>query len=81
MFAQEPEKYAHLEETAESPEFGGRVIAALARQNDLMEKTGRVWIAAELAEALEVTDVDGRQPPSHRPFLGGPAMPNPAVIE
>ncbi|MFK0574125.1 SDR family NAD(P)-dependent oxidoreductase [Endozoicomonas sp.] len=81
VFDAEPEKYADLAATAESPEFGGRVIAALANSEGLMERTGRIQVAAELAAELAVQDVDGKQPPSHRAFLGGPAMPNPAVIE
>ena len=81
VFDAEPDKYADLAATAESAEFGGRVIAALANSEDLLERSGRVWIAAELAEELGVTDVDGSQPPSHRAFLGEPAEPSPAVVE
>lgn len=47
---------------SESPEFIGRVIAALARDPALMERTGKVVIAAEAAADLGVTDVDGRRP-------------------
>jgi NAD(P)-dependent dehydrogenase (short-subunit alcohol dehydrogenase family) len=44
----EPEKYADLAETSEHPEYTGRVIDALARDPELMEKSGKVWIGAEL---------------------------------
>jgi NAD(P)-dependent dehydrogenase (short-subunit alcohol dehydrogenase family) len=81
VFDAEPEKYAEISATAESPEFGGRVIAALADLDNLMERSGKVWVVAELAEELSVQDVDGSQPPSHRGFLGGPAEPNPAIVE
>jgi NAD(P)-dependent dehydrogenase (short-subunit alcohol dehydrogenase family) len=47
---------------SESPEFIGRVIAALARDRNLMGRTGKVVIAAEIARELDVTDVNGRQP-------------------
>jgi dehydrogenase/reductase SDR family member 1 len=47
---------------SESPEFIGRVIAALARDPALMGRTGKVAIAAEVATELGVGDVDGRQP-------------------
>jgi NAD(P)-dependent dehydrogenase (short-subunit alcohol dehydrogenase family) len=47
---------------SESPEFIGRVVAALARDPALMERAGKVVIAAEVAAELGVGDVDGRQP-------------------
>ncbi|HYL35229.1 MAG TPA: SDR family NAD(P)-dependent oxidoreductase [Bryobacteraceae bacterium] len=47
---------------SESPEFIGRVIAALARDPGLLERTGQVLVAAAVASELGITDVDGRQP-------------------
>ncbi len=47
---------------SESPEFIGRVVAALARDSRLHERTGTVLVAAAVALELGVTDVDGRQP-------------------
>jgi dehydrogenase/reductase SDR family protein 1 len=47
---------------SESPEFIGRVVAALAGDPDLMERTGKVLIAAAVAAELGVRDVDGREP-------------------
>jgi len=47
---------------SESPEFIGRVIAALAQSSKLAERTGQVLVAAALALELGVTDIDGRQP-------------------
>ncbi len=46
----------------ESPEFAGRVVAALAREPDLMERTGKVSIGAALATEFGISDVDGRRP-------------------
>ena len=47
---------------SESPEFSGRVIAALARDSALMDRTGKVLVAAALARELGVADIDGRSP-------------------
>jgi NAD(P)-dependent dehydrogenase (short-subunit alcohol dehydrogenase family) len=49
---------------SESPEFIGRVIAALSRDPQLMERSGRIVVAAQLAQELNVRDIDGRQPNS-----------------
>jgi hypothetical protein len=55
-----------------SPEFAGRVIAALAKDPALMDRSGGVYIAAELAREYGVTDVDGKVPPSLRAQRGSP---------
>ncbi len=47
---------------SESPEFAGRVIAALLEDGALMERSGKVLVAAALATEFGITDVDGRQP-------------------
>ena len=47
---------------SESPQFSGRVIAALADDPNLMSKSGRVWIGAALAEEYGIKDIDGKQP-------------------
>lgn len=47
---------------SESPEFIGLVIASLADDPALMERSGQVLIAAKLALELGVKDIDGRQP-------------------
>jgi NAD(P)-dependent dehydrogenase (short-subunit alcohol dehydrogenase family) len=47
---------------SESPEFIGRVVAALHRDPKLGERSGRVVVAAAAALELGVVDVDGRQP-------------------
>ncbi len=49
-------------DNSESPEFVGRVIAALARDPRLAERSGTVVVAAQAAIELGVTDVDGKQP-------------------
>lgn len=56
----------------ESPQFTGRVIAALYAHADLMALSGRALIGAELGAYLGVADVDGSRPVSHRYLMGGP---------
>lgn len=55
-----------------SVEFPGRVIAAMARDPDIMKRSGGTFIAAELALDYGVTDVDGKVPPSVRAQRGSP---------
>lgn len=81
VFEAEPEKYAPLMETIETPEFSGRVIDALARDPHLMDKSGRVLIGAELGAEYGVTDLNGSTPPSHRAFFGDPTTFGDAVVE
>lgn len=81
VFAAEPEKYAGLRDATESPEFSGRVIDALARDPALMDRSGQVWIAAELARQYGVCDTDGRQPQSPRLMFGEPTTFGEAVVE
>ena len=53
----------HLDlSNSESPQFVGRAVVALAGDADIMDKTGRVLIAAELAQDYGFTDIDGKQP-------------------
>ena len=81
VFDAEPEKYANLVATAETPEFTGRVIDALASDKALMEKSGKVWIGAELAAEYGLVDTNGQLPPSHRAFFGEPTTFGDAVVE
>lgn len=55
-----------------SPEFPGRVIAALAADAEIMRRSGGTFIAAELAQEYGLTDVDGRTIPSLRAERGSP---------
>jgi len=47
---------------SESPEFIGRVVAALAQDPNLANRSGTVVVAAQAALELGVVDVDGKQP-------------------
>lgn len=55
-----------------SPEFPGRVIAALLADDQLMRRSGGTFITAELAQEYGVTDMDGREIPSLRAQRGSP---------
>jgi NAD(P)-dependent dehydrogenase (short-subunit alcohol dehydrogenase family) len=55
-----------------SPEFPGRVIAALAKDPDIMKRSGATYITAELAHEYDVTDIDGKVPASLRGQRGSP---------
>jgi NAD(P)-dependent dehydrogenase (short-subunit alcohol dehydrogenase family) len=47
---------------SESPEFIGRVIAALAADPNVSSRTGATLVAAAVAQEYGVTDIDGRRP-------------------
>ncbi|MET0239052.1 MAG: SDR family NAD(P)-dependent oxidoreductase [Sphingobium sp.] len=55
-----------------SPEFPGRVIAALAKDANILTKSGGTFINAELAAQYGLTDIDGRTIPSLREQRGAP---------
>jgi NAD(P)-dependent dehydrogenase (short-subunit alcohol dehydrogenase family) len=55
-----------------SPEFPGRVIAALANDPDVMKRSGGTFISAELAGIYGIADIDGKIIPSLRAERGSP---------
>ncbi|HWI10639.1 MAG TPA: SDR family NAD(P)-dependent oxidoreductase [Burkholderiaceae bacterium] len=79
--AAEPDKYGAWLEMGETPEFVGRVVHALYADPLRLERSGRVFYAAELALEYGVKDTNGAQPPSHRQFLGDPTEFSAAVVE
>ncbi|MGV0626467.1 SDR family NAD(P)-dependent oxidoreductase [Mycolicibacter minnesotensis] len=56
---------------AETPEFIGRVVAALAADPEIGARSGHSLITAETALDYGVTDIEGNQPDSHRTLFGG----------
>ncbi len=76
-----PEAYAGFWEIAETPEFTGQLIAHLYHDPARMEKTGGVYIGAELALEYDLKDTDGKQPVSHREMLGAPPAHHPAIVD
>lgn len=63
----------------ESPQFTGKMIAALYESNLRMELSGRALIGAELGAKLGVRDIDGSAPQSYRYELGGPPELHPTL--
>ena len=61
--------FAYLDDIAETPEFTGHVIAALAADPDVLAVSGRTLIGAEVAQQYGITDTDGRHPPSVRELM------------
>jgi len=72
--------YGKFLANAESPELIGRVIEALHRDGNRMQRSGRVLIVAELAKELGISEADGRQPKSNRSVLASPPEPSPVVV-
>jgi NAD(P)-dependent dehydrogenase (short-subunit alcohol dehydrogenase family) len=65
----------------ESPQFTGKVIAALYESDQRMRLSGRALIGAEIGAFLGVSDIDGSQPISHRYTLGGPPELHPSLLK
>lgn len=66
VIASDPEKFGHIERSAETPEFTGHVLWALFNDPQLMEMSGQTLIGAELAAKYGITDEGRRRPPSYR---------------
>ena len=81
VFEAQPDLYGAAAARAESPEFTGRIIDALAKDPQLMERTGQVLVGAELGKHYGVVDVDGKKPPSYAKALGAPTTFSDAVVE
>ena len=75
-----PDQYSEFMKVAETPQFNGRVIEALARDPNLAKKNGQTLVTAELAVEYGIQDEGGRQPPSYRDMLGPPRIPHPAKV-
>nr|CDS23763.1 Dehydrogenase:reductase SDR family [Echinococcus granulosus] len=59
-----------IETQSESPELTGRIIAAIAMETreELLARSGRVFIVADVANSLGIHDIDGRSPVSFRSY-------------
>lgn len=55
-----------------SVEFPGRIITALAKDPDVMKRSGGTFINAELAQEYGITDIGGKVIPSLRAERGAP---------
>lgn len=76
-----PEQYKAFMEMAETPQFTGLILHAIASDPNAQEISGHTLVGAEVAkERYQMTDMNGKQPPSHREMLGSPNPPNPARV-
>lgn len=57
----EPERLGYDPSNGESPQFSGRAVAALASDPNVLEKTGKALVVAELSKEYGFTDVGGPQ--------------------
>lgn len=78
--AEHPEQYEKFMADAETPEFNGRVLAAIHDDQNLAELNGQTLITAEIAERYGITEAGGRVPPSYRAMLGDPRIAHPAIV-
>lgn len=53
-------------EEGETTEFAGKAVVMLAKDHDIMKKSGRILVAADLGIDYKFSDIDGRQPASIR---------------
>ena len=74
------DEYATFMANAETPEFTGRIIAALYHDPDYMTFSGQTLVAAEAGQHYGIKD-RGREPPSYRSSLGEPRQPSGAIIQ
>lgn len=75
-----PDQYEAFMKEAETPEFTGRLIAALHKDPKRMELSGSTQVGAELAVGYGIKEEGGRTPPSYREMLGEPRIPHPAIV-
>ncbi|WP_176594478.1 SDR family NAD(P)-dependent oxidoreductase [Sphingobium sp. EM0848] len=78
--AEHPEQYEKFMADAETPEFNGRILAAIHDDPNLADLNGQTLIAAEIAERYGITEAGGRRPPSYRAMLGDPRIAHPAIV-
>lgn len=55
-----------------TPDYQGKVIAALAKDPEIMKRSGGTFISAEVGREYGVVDLDGSQPRSLRDELAAP---------
>lgn len=76
-----PEQYKDFMAVAESPQFTGHILHAIASDPKAQEISGHTLIGAEVAkDRYQLKDRGDKQPPSYREMLGSPNEPNPARV-
>lgn len=79
--AEKPGQFDFLLPYMESPDFTGRIVAAIHSDPNMMDLSGRTVIGAELAKEYGILDVDGNSPASLRPVVGGPFKYDDLIID
>lgn len=79
--AERPGQFDALMGMAETPDFTGRVIAAIHRDPAMMELSGRTVIGAEQAKEYGVSDIDGSSPGSLRDIVGSPVTYDSIILD
>ena len=79
--AERPGQFDALMGMAETPDFTGRLIAAIHRDPDMMALSGRTVIGAEQARHYALRDLDGSSPESLRPIVGGPVSYDTIILD
>lgn len=74
-----PEQYKDFIASAENPEFTAHILDAVDKAPNRAELSGGVYVGAEIAKELGVTD-RGKERPSYRDMLGSPPQKNPAAV-
>lgn len=74
-----PEQYKDFIASAENPEFTAHILDAIDKAPNRAELSGGVYVGAEIAKELGVTD-RGKERPSYRDMLGSPPSKNPAAV-
>ncbi|MDB3856086.1 SDR family NAD(P)-dependent oxidoreductase [Halieaceae bacterium] len=77
----DPEGMKDFVAMAETPQFTGMIIDALANDAKLMERSGKTFYGSELGTEYGIEDLNGQQPASHRGWLGAPPEFSEAVVE
>jgi len=67
MYMTTPARMQHRFDLSESPEYIGRAVAALATDRRVLQKTGQLLWACDLAQEYGFTDIDGRLIPRFDP--------------
>ena len=75
-----PDQYEEFMANAETPEFTGRLIAAVHGDPERMALSGKTLVGAELADRYGITEAGGRKPPSYREMLGAPHQWGEAIV-
>lgn len=78
--AANPDAMGRMLAIAETPEFTGLIIDALATDPEYMTKSGQIFYSAELGIEYGVADTNGKQPASPRRAMGPPTTFSDVVI-